>query len=81
MANLISIAVPLYHTRLYRWHWGTQSLHCRYAAEAACCLRGGGIVMHDNRKYPQGAIWNWLLDGVLTIALIVPVVALVLFLI
>jgi hypothetical protein len=40
-----------------------------------------GIGMLDGQKYPQGAIWNWLLDGILTIALVVPVVALVLFLI
>jgi hypothetical protein len=40
-----------------------------------------GIGMLDSQKYPQGAIWNWLLDGILTIALVVPVVALVLFLI
>jgi hypothetical protein len=40
-----------------------------------------GIVMLGSQKYPQGAIWNWLLDGILTIALVVPIVALVLLLI
>jgi hypothetical protein len=37
--------------------------------------------MLDHQKYAQGVHWSLLLDAILTIALVVPVVALVLLLI